>query len=485
MSLLENSLPNNFIDLIKLALERINEWVNSRLFFNVFTHLDADGLTSGGIFSCILKHLEVPFKVRVLNQLTIDVISNLNLREDNVAIFIDFGSGQKSSLDKFLKVPYMIIDHHQPQGEFKNNDRVIEVNPHYFGINGSIEISSSGLAYLLVRNFSGNFIFLSPIAIVGALGDRQDCGDKSSLIGINKLIVDEAVMSGFLDVKIGLKLFGFEYRPIVKSIEYTVDPVIIGLSGNFNACMTFLKNIGIPPVDENGIFRRASDMSSDEIRKLIVEIIKYMLSHGFSSNVVESIIGTTYILTRENSDSCLRDAREFSSILNACGRMGFPSYGLALCMGIRGNVLRKAFEISNEYRKEISRMLNWFDMNKDKLLSYPNVYSIDTENNVDERLLSTFLSIISTRAFLSNKPVLGFVLTKNNSIKVSCRANQNLVNKGINLGLAARLAAEAVGGSGGGHHMAAGAEIPYNSKEKFLKAFDEIIGKQISCGKYE
>jgi len=478
----KDALPKNFVEIVKEAIEKINEWVGENLFFNVFTHLDADGLAAGGIISSVLKNLDAPFRVRVFNQLNEDAIQALNLKEGHVAIFLDFGSGQKDLLNSALKVPYIIIDHHQPKGKLENESSSIEINPHYFGINGSFEVSSSGLAYILARTLSEKNVIFSPIAIIGALGDRQDCGEKASLIGLNKLFVSEAIENKLLDVKIGLKLFGFESRPIVKSLEYTIDPLIPGLSGDFNACMQFLRNIGIPPVDENGSLRRVSNLSNDEMRKLIVEIIKYMLSHGFPSDVAEGIIGTMYILVKESPDTFLRDAREFSSVLNACGRMGFPSYGLALCMGMRGAIVQKAFEIANNYRKEISRMLSWFHTNRDKLRSLQNIQFINLEGNIDERLLSTFISIVySLKMVQTSKPIVSAVLTKNGKkLKISCRADYNLVNKGINLGLAARLAAEAVGGLGGGHDIAAGAEIPLNSEEQFLKIFDEIIGKQIS-----
>ncbi|MEM0085179.1 MAG: DHH family phosphoesterase [Candidatus Methanomethylicia archaeon] len=478
----ENILPKDFVDTIKIAIEKINEWNNENSFFNVFTHLDADGLASGGIICSILKKLEAPFRIRVFNQLTEDTISTLKLRERDVAIFTDFGSSQKDMLKRFLRVPYIIIDHHQPKGEFENSDS-IEINPHYFGIDGSSEISSSGLSYLLAKNFSSKNVTLSTVAIVGALGDRQDCGENFSLIGLNKLLVSEAVENKLLDVKIGLRLFGFESRSIVKSLEYTIDPLIPGLSGDFNACMQFLKSIGISPIDENGILRRGSDLSSDETRKLIVEIIKYMLSHGVSSDVAESIIGTVYTLIKESPDSCLRDAREFSSVLNACGRMGFPSYGLALCMGIRGVIVQRISEIAGSYRKEISRMLNWFNLNRDRLRSLKNIYFISLESNFDEKMLSTFISIIySSKMVPTDKPIVSSVLTRSGKLKISCRAERSLVKKGINLGLATRLTAEAVGGIGGGHDVAAGAEIPSDSEEQFLKILDEVIGKQISGG---
>jgi len=483
----DDIVPREFIETINNIANHIVEWAKDNILFNIYTHLDADGLAAGGIFASILKDLGAPFKVRILNQLTDDVIYKMSFHENCIVVLLDFGSGQRDLLEKSLKVPCIIIDHHQPKISFQNHDTsIIEVNPHHFGIDGSTQISSSGLSYLVARMISEKNVFHSATAIVGALGDRQDCGDKASLIGLNKIFVEEAINNKLLNVKIGLKLFGFESRPIVKSLEYTIDPFIPGLSGDFDACISFLKSIGIPPIDENGNFRRVSDLSSDELRKLVIEIVKYMLNHGITSDVAEGMIGTNYILIKEAPDSCLRDAREFSSVLNACGRMGFPSYGIALCMGIRGVIVQKAFEITNKYRKEISRMLSWFQDNRDKLRNLQYIQYIHLENNIDERLLSTFASIISSSKTMSmDKPLVCFAFTKNGKIKVSCRADRNLIKRGINLGLASKIAAESVGGIGGGHDVASGAEIPLNSEEAFLKVLDDIIGKQVSGETHE
>jgi len=50
-----------------------------------------------------------------------------------------------------------------------------------------------------------------------------------------------------------------------------------------------------------------------------------------------------------------------------------------------------------------------------------------------------------------------------------------MVENGINLGEAMRNAAQAIGGEGGGHPVAAGASIPKGKEEEFLKLLDELL----------
>jgi len=42
-----------------------------------------------------------------------------------------------------------------------------------------------------------------------------------------------------------------------------------------------------------------------------------------------------------------------------------------------------------------------------------------------------------------------------------------------------RLASEANGGKGGGHNIAAGAQVPLEKLDSFLKLADELVGRQL------
>ncbi|KAA0007752.1 MAG: DHH family phosphoesterase [Thermoplasmata archaeon] len=66
-------------------------------------------------------------------------------------------------------------------------------------------------------------------------------------------------------------------------------------------------------------------------------------------------------------------------------------------------------------------------------------------------------------------------ISYNDDIDISARATQDMVENGINLGEAMRNAAQAIGGEGGGHPVAAGASIPKGKEEEFLKLLDELL----------
>jgi len=477
-----DSSISEFRGKVEEAAERILSWIEEDLPITVVSHLDADGLASAGIMGVALERLKASFKIRIVKQLDEELLRELSSEANVPIIFTDLGSGQKDLILSALSVSSIVIlDHHQPLDvEIAGG---VEVNPHFFEIDGSKHISSAGVAYFVAKAVSQDNVDLAPVAVVGALGDRQDCGKRRNLIGLNELIVRDAVEADLVEVKFGLRLFGFESRPVVKSLEYTIDPLIPGLSGDFNACVNFLKRIGISPTDEDGNLRRMADLSQQELRSLMVNLVKHMLSRGIESKEAESIMGTIYLLSKEPPTSPLKDAREYASLLNACGRLGRPSIGVAVCMGRRGAVLEKAEELSSEYRRVLLRYVNWLTRNLDKVRHTEHLQVIYGGEIVDERLIGTLISVaLSSRILSPRKIAVALAQSSEGKVKVSARADRRLFGRGLNLGLAIREAASAVGGIGGGHDVAAGAQIPAGSEEDFIKILEELIGEQFSGG---
>jgi RecJ-like exonuclease len=66
---------------------------------------------------------------------------------------------------------------------------------------------------------------------------------------------------------------------------------------------------------------------------------------------------------------------------------------------------------------------------------------------------------------------LALSLEASGSIKLSTRGTKKLVEAGLNLGKILSESCAAVGGVGGGHNIAAGATIPADRLDDFLKEF--------------
>jgi RecJ-like exonuclease len=163
------------------------------------------------------------------------------------------------------------------------------------------------------------------------------------------------------------------------------------------------------------------------------------------------------------------DLFDLASILDACGRMDHPGIGLAICFGDR-NALKKGIGIRNEYKKKILDGLLKLEKGCEQMKNIQYFY-------IDGKI-SGIIANLGIKYILKKKPVLA-ISRKNGKIDISARATRELVNRGVNLAVAMR-EAKKFGGNGGGHPIAAGATIPIEKKEEFLKRIDDRIGGMIN-----
>ncbi len=451
--------------------------------FLLFSHYDADGLTSVGILSSALYREDYPFQVRIFRQLEEDFLKEVELFRDGVIIFSDFGSGQLSLMKKHIAKDRMIVvlDHHTP--EDVELDNVYHLNPHLYGIDGSTEISSAGIAYLVAKYINEENKDLAAYAIVGAIGDNQDKGKQNSLIGLNQeIITKDAIEADVLEISKGFTIFGRETRPVHIAIEYCTDPYIPEISGNRNNILKLLKELGIPIKDSEGNWRTLASLSTEETKKLVSALISHMYHLGASSDEMRAIVGTIYTLKKERKKSPLRDAREFATLLNSCGRMSKPELGVAIILGDREENYRAALNTYNTYKQQISKALSWLYENRNKIEEYSHVQYFHGGREINENIVGTVASIaLSSRLVKPDKPLIGFAEGDDGTIKVSARTVSRLIKVGVSLAKALKAAADEINSPyvAGGHDIAAGARIPKGSEEKFVLAVNKAIKRQL------
>lgn len=80
-----------------------------------------------------MEELGKDYKIEFIN---IDEIDGVDMDSD-LTIFSDLGSGQE--LEEKGKI--LILDHHPPIRKPKDDKNFIEINPMFYGIDGSTEIS--------------------------------------------------------------------------------------------------------------------------------------------------------------------------------------------------------------------------------------------------------------------------------------------------------------------------------------------------------
>lgn len=465
------------------AADTIKKHISKDSSIQVLSHLDADGLSAAGIIGTALTRLDGKFRIRIERWLDERVIEGLVADRLALVILCDLGGGDINLLSSRLKDRQLVIlDHHQPVGEAEHN--FVHVNPHVFGIDGSKNLSSAGIAYFVAKAIDRANMDLAAVAVVGALGDLQDKYEQRRLGGPNALILEDAEAKGCLKAETDLMFFGRETRPIHKALACTTTPFIAGLSGEEDRSLAFLAGLGIMP-KKGEKWRALRDLSEDEKKKLFNALADYMVSRGLSGNRALGLRGNVYTLTHEEPWTPLRDAREFSVLLNATGRMDRPSLGIAICMGDRGTALEEANSLLQDYRRTITMYLNWLmEPNMNRIEELDNIYVVRGEGVIDDKIIGAISSMLSTNLAKPEKPIIAYsAMPKENLAKVSARAIELAVEKGLNLGEILRVAAERCSGKGGGHNIAAGAQVPITELDSFIKLVNERVKEQLGTSK--
>ncbi len=460
------------------ASKVILETVQKDGFIHCFSHLDADGVAAGGIMGKTLFRLDAKYRIRITQQLDEKIVSEIVADKPQLVIFTDFGSGNLDLLnEKIPNFKVLVLDHHQINGTSANKN-LVQVNPHLVGIDGASDVSGSGVAYFVAKAVNRANVDLAPIALVGALGDMQDKYDQRSLCCLNEIIVNDGVAAGLLKVEKDLTFFGRETRPIHRMLATTTNPFIPGLSGEEDKSLVFLASLNIP-IKQGEKFRALRDLNEEEKKRLCSALADHLLSKGLHLEV-DNLIGYVYVLTKEEPNTALRDAREFAVVLNSTGRMDRPSLGIAICMGDRKAALDESNKILEDYRKNINKYLGWVTEKPERMRELQNIYVINGENFINEKIVGTVSSIIVSGLANNEKPLIAFANVDNEqAAKFSARTTEAAIRKGVNLGVVMRLASEAHGGKGGGHNIAAGAQVSLDKIEGFVKEIDELVGKQL------
>jgi len=456
---------------IAKAVEKFNSFKPNETI-RVISHLDADGISACAILIHLLNKENRKYSISIIPQLTREKIIEFSKEEYPYFIFSDLGSGQFSMISDILKNKQIIIlDHHKPENK-DMSENITHINPHLFDIDGSVEVSGAGVVYLFAASVSKECEQLAHLAVIGAIGDVQET--RGVLKQLNDEILQTAVKKRLIEVKKGLRLFGIQTKPLHKVLEYSTDPYIPGVTGSESGTVQFLQQIGINPKKGND-WNKIVHLSEEDMRKLSTGIIMRRLNEDDP----EDIFGLNYILPNEKPENPTRDAKEFATLLNACGRLDKASFGIGACLGIKKDK-KRALETLDQYKKEIINAINWYGQNKDsdKIIKGNGFMIINTEDNILPTMIGTLASILSKSNDIKDSTyimTLGQAL--DNTTKISLRINGRK-NKNHDLRDVLKQIIAITGGEAGGHQYAAGCIIPAEKEQEFVKAAKEILTKK-------
>jgi single-stranded DNA-specific DHH superfamily exonuclease len=134
----------------------------------IVSHKDTDGITACALLYLTLSRFK-KVETKIISQIYLKTLDELKKEVgDNLIVFSDLGSSFCKEISEKFKY-YIILDHHP----VKNCEGNV-LNPHLFGYNGAYDLSGAGAAYLFCKNLYPEIKKYSHLAIVGAIGDKQN-----------------------------------------------------------------------------------------------------------------------------------------------------------------------------------------------------------------------------------------------------------------------------------------------------------------------
>lgn len=442
----------------------------------VVSHIDADGLTSAAIATVALKRAGIRVETAFAKQLDAAELEGIAAADVDTVLFTDFGSGQLDLIARHESAgdfTAVIADHHQPVEV--DAELAYHLNPVVVGIDGASELSGAGTVYALARALGGPANRdLAGLAVVGAVGDMQ--ASDGELAGANAAIVEEGVTAGVVSTGTDLALYGKQTRPLPKLLEYASELSIPGVSNDERGAVRFLESLDVE-LRSGGSWRTWADLTGAERQAVVSGLIRRAVERGVPARKIDLLVGTTYELSDEPGGTALRDASEYSTLLNATARYERPDVGLAVCLGDRDGALDRARRLLANHRRNLSEGLDLVEeigVTREEHLQW-----FHAENRIRDTIVGIVAGMaIGVDGVDATRPIVAFA-EADDGIKVSTRGTPPLVRSGLDLSVVMADAAAAVEGEGGGHDIAAGATIPPGAEAEFIERADAIVGDQI------
>ena len=313
--------------------KRLADRVRKARSVAIFSHIDADGVSSAAIaFRAVERNGACP-KVHFLRSLSEKDINLINSSGEDLVWVCDLGAGSYKSIDRSRCI---ITDHHHIFGSgqsflelFDDMDNML--NPVEFGFEGSTQLSGAGCTYFVARELDPANVDLAYLAIVGAVGDLQDKKARRLAGPLHASVIEDALSTGVLQVvENDLPFFGWATRTATAMIAFSNDLKAIGCECTFSEVSQLFKSHGVNTYrgrrdqsikDENlSKYYSWSELESGSRNIVKIALRNSLQSMGKDPAVLDGMLGDVYLFPSYPVGSASREAKEFATMLNASGR---------------------------------------------------------------------------------------------------------------------------------------------------------------------
>jgi single-stranded-DNA-specific exonuclease len=428
--------------------------------WRIIYHYDGDGIASASSAVRALRRLGYPVQATPFQGVLRGHMEELLHATQGPVWIVDTGA---SWLDLYAAHPHpvLVLDHHTYPAQVNGGPpelpkHVAFVNPLDWGVDGMSELCAATLTWLYTIFVDPKNWDNAPWGISGAIADRQHVGGFK---GLNARLVEEAERKNLIAPGRPLALTGPNVRD---ALAGSIDPYFRGLSSRSDASAAFLKHLGIEPT------RSLSSLSAEELKKLAEA-----LDHALVEQGVRPEFRANFRREAWSVPALHLEADELSNLQNATGRLGLPGVGVALGLG-DPQALDRARTAEEGWRSGILKGLRRVEDEGVQRLA-----AIQWFESSEGTLAGTQAGLAMNYLLDPERPVLVGSHDGTGPMKVSGRGTPYLVDRGLDLAMALREAAAAIGGEGGGHRVASGATVPVERWSDFLARVDAIVAGQL------
>lgn len=407
---------------LKSISDNIRDIIRKEGKFLILSGPSTDGIAASSIVFQTLERLNAKCILRSTSSLRDSLYFGNSISNGyDLCLLLDFEHDSVEKLDKSLQNKWLLIRHlpNEAAPDKAYSQQVLNTNR--YELNGWSEITSAGVCYLLSIALDAKNIDLSVLAVIAALGERQDRGEGKSLLGINDEIVKIGESQGLLRSQTGdFMIVGRDWMPIHEAIALTHFPYIDGLTWNLQKAKSIVENTGVK-LKENGKWRVFTDLLDQEKWSIFEGIAKFIATtSGTEVPTLEAIRGMSYTLLKEDRGTRLRDAREYSDLLGICGKLQEPGVAVSVCLGDRFKMLAKAEENVNHYLDIQRRSLSAIFEEKWRIWADRDMTFVNGEGAVAENALEDVMTLIESSPQFYHKILIGRTVTQKGTYKYCC-----------------------------------------------------------------
>jgi len=349
----EKELKNYLFNKSQILLKEIELKKNILIFANS----TVDGIISASIFLKSIFNTQGNATTRCNLGIFEKNFDEIIYENYDYHIFADFSFETFNKINKTLKPNTFLFLNTDEIPKTDKNIYSDIINPWIFDVNGQTQISTSGLTYLIVRNFDRNSNKIAYLPIISAISKEQDAGKDKSLIGLNKEILQSALDTNLIEQKKGLIIYEKESIPITKVLENNTLHYIKEITWNIDTSLKIIKESQIL-IDNYGNTKLFNELNEKEFIGICETISRFLQENAKIKDiqiVKDLLFGYNYILTNEEPNGFLKNARTFEKIINLFIDSEKIGQAFSLCIGERKEISKNIDETVIKYNNYIKK----------------------------------------------------------------------------------------------------------------------------------